>query len=129
LCGGEAYIRIERPLGSRELGIARVAGGGFAEGCMDVAKFGTCSKLNVGAVVALATRELAGEPLQIANDGVGPCARDLSAGYDGWNYAVGVHDWKNADRLIEKIAEVFDRYDLKGYVGVSVYAVPCGFAF
>jgi hypothetical protein len=119
----QAYIRIERLAGSRELGIAS-DGRGFYEGCMEPAKFMSCSKLNVGAVLELVRSELVGENFVRPSVGGGPCT-DVGGDYDGWKFAVGVHDWKNVDPLITKVAEVFDRYDLKGYVGVSVYGTPC----
>jgi hypothetical protein len=119
----EAYIRIERLAGSRELGTAN-DGGGFREGCTDPNKFTTCSKINVGAILDLARSELVNEHFVAPSVGAGPCS-DINAGYDGWNFAIGVHDWKNADRLITKVAEVFDRYDVRGYVGVSVYGTRC----
>jgi hypothetical protein len=126
--GTDAYIRIERLAGSRELGIARIQGGGFGEGCTDPAKFATCAKLNVGAVLSLVQANLAAEHVEAWGNGAGPCARDLSAGYDGWNFAIGVHDWKDLDRLVVKMTEVFDRYDIKGYVGVAVYSIVCASA-
>ena len=111
----EAYIRIERLAGSRQLATAS------REGCIEPAKFTTCSKLNVGAVLELVRTELVNEHFDRPNLGTTPCGGNP----DDWKFTIGVHDWKNVDRLIAKIGEVFDRYDLKGFVGVAVAGTPC----
>jgi hypothetical protein len=111
----QAYIRIERLAGTRELGTAS------REGCMESARFATCSKLNIGAVLELVRTELVREHFTRPSLGATPCGGDP----DAWRATIDVHDWNNVDRLITKVAEVFDRYDLKGYVGVAVSGTPC----
>lgn len=122
-CARGSYIRIERLAGSRKLATERLPNGGFGVGCMDLT---TCTgAVNVGAFLQQVGVELHREHVEAAGTGAGPCAPDLNAGYDGWNFATGVHDWKDADALVGKIAELMDRYDLAGYVGASIYALPC----
>jgi len=127
-CQRGSYIRIERASGARKLGIERVKGGGFGAGCTDLTKLAGCTSINVGAFLAQVDAELKSEGIDAAGQGAGPCAPDLDGDYSGWNMATGVHDWKDVDRLVAKIAELMDRYDLSGYVGASVYAIPCAFA-
>jgi hypothetical protein len=124
-CKQGSYIRIERLSGARRLGVAEVPHRGFSEGCSEVSKFATCSTINVGALLLEAATELRREGIPAAGDGAGPCAPDLDAGYDGWNFATGVHDWKHVDRVVAKITELMNRYDLAGYVGVAVRPTPC----
>jgi len=125
-CPDGSYIRIERATGTRRLGTARVGEGGFAEGCMDLADPAACKDvINPAALLRQAGLELQSEHIETAGLGAGPCASDMNGDYSTWNFATGVHDWKNADRLIAKITELMDRYDVRGYVGASVYTIPC----
>lgn len=124
-CRGSSYIRIERATGKRRLGIERIAGGGFGAGCMDLTKLDGCASINVGAFLAQVDLELKREGIETAGNGAGPCAPNLDGDYEGWNMATGVHDWKDVDRLVAKIAELMERYDLSGYIGASVYTIEC----
>lgn len=125
ICKAGAYIRVERLSGSHKLGTARVGDGGFREGCMDLSNPAACPTINYSAVVREVARELHAEGVESGGEGAGPCAPDLAAGYSGWNMSTGVHAWSDTDRLVAKIAEVMDRYDIAGYLGASVYTIPC----
>ena len=125
-CPAGSYIRIERMSGTRVVGTGRMPGGGFAEGCTDLSDPVACKDaINAAALLQQAGLELQREHIETASLGAGPCAPDTNGDYSGWNFATGVHDWKHVDRLIAKIAELMDRYDVRGYVGASVYTIPC----
>jgi hypothetical protein len=124
-CAAGSYIRIERLAGTRKLGTAQVQDGSFREGCLDLANPAACSTINFEALFGQAMTELQHEGITTAGNGAGPCASNLDGGYAGWNMAIGVHDWRDADRLVAKLTELMDRYDVAGYLGASIYTIPC----
>ncbi|MBL0217248.1 MAG: hypothetical protein IPQ07_25645 [Myxococcales bacterium] len=127
----EAYIRIERAAGSRKLGTGRGKGGGFDEGCMtlpaDPADPAQCPVINAGAVMTAAHYELEKRHLVAPGVGLGPCG-DLNGDYAAWHMAVGVHDWNDTATAIRIVTELFERYDVAGFVGVAVRGIPCAIA-
>ncbi|MFT3700125.1 MAG: hypothetical protein QM831_43670 [Kofleriaceae bacterium] len=127
-CEAGTYIRIERLSGTSTLGSFSKLGSGLDQGCMDLADWNACKvSINVGALLMQVNAELKRDKIETANTGAGPCSTDLNT-YAGWNFSTGVHDWKDADKLVGKITELMDRYDIVGYTGASVYAIPCGVA-
>ena len=125
-CSDGSYIRIERGTGARQLATGRGPTGGFDQGCMELAATAACQELvNPAALLRQVQVELASASVETAGLGMGPCAVSTANDYGTWNFATGVHDWKDADRLVAKITEVMDRFDIRGYVGASVYSIPC----
>jgi hypothetical protein len=127
----EAYIKIERAAGARRLGIARSSSGGFSEGCMtlpaDPADPTECPVISASAILTAAHHELDRRKLGANGTGLGPCG-DANGDYAAWNMAAGVIDWKNAEMAVRIVAELLDRYDVSGYVGVAVVGIVCGVA-
>ncbi|CAN5694698.1 hypothetical protein BH11MYX3_BH11MYX3_20320 [soil metagenome] len=126
--GSEAYIRVERSAGARKLGTGRGKGGGFDEGCQtlpaDPGDATQCPVINAGAILMAAHAELEKRSIVSVGVGLGPCG-DVQADYDGWNMAAGVHDWKDAEQLVRIVAELLERYDAVGHVGVAVRGIHC----
>lgn len=122
----EAYIRIERTIGARQIGKARNRGGGFDEGCMKLpADAAECPVVNAAPLFAAA-----GAKLQAANvkgaggSGLGPCG-DIQGDYDAWNFSVGVVSWRDAATAVGAVAEQLAAHDVRGYLGVAIRAIPC----
>jgi hypothetical protein len=124
-CNGESYIRIERLAGARPLDTRRGRGGGFNQGCLDVTNPEACLSLNANAVMTKVLVDQRAGHLEITGDGAGPCHGNIEDGYDAWNMAIAVHDWKDADRLVWAMMAELDRDDAKGYVGVAITAIHC----
>jgi hypothetical protein len=125
----EAYIRVERHVGTRRLGTARLAGGGFAEGCMklpdDPRDETQCPVLNPAPLLAAAGARLQAAQVKGAGgSGLGPCG-DIHGDYDAWNFSVGVVAWRDAAAAIDTVAGLLAEYDVRGHVGVAIRAIPC----
>ncbi len=134
LCEDEtAYIRVERTVGARTLGIGRGSGnrGGFREGCMemptDIDNVDICPSINVFTVMHVAADKMRREGIDVNGTGLGPCG-DVAGDYHKWNASVGVTDWADAARAAGILGDIFTRYDLRGYAGIAVRGVACGVA-
>jgi hypothetical protein len=125
---GEAYLRIERTVGSRRLGTGRERGGGFRDGCTTLPadpKDGSCPVIDAGTILLAAAAELGRRNIQIVGQGLGPCGV-VQGDYDAWNMSIGVNAWSEAEPAVRIVAELLERYDLAGYTGVAVRGIPCG---
>jgi hypothetical protein len=122
-----AYLRVERSVGARALGMERAhpTRGGFGRGCAELPRDATsCPEINVTAVLHEAARRLRREGIAVNGAGVGPCG--VVGTYDVVNLSVGVMDWKDAGPAVAILGEVLAEYDLRGYAGVGVVGPMCG---
>ncbi|MDB4960487.1 MAG: hypothetical protein JWP01_486 [Myxococcales bacterium] len=124
---GEAYLRVERAVGSRKLGTGREGSGGFREGCTRLPadpKDGSCPVIDAGTLLTAATAELRKRNIEIVGQGLGPCG-EIKGDYAAWNMSIGVHAWSEAEPAVRVVAELLERYDLAGYTGVAVRGIQC----
>jgi hypothetical protein len=120
-----AYIRIERKSGARKLGIAKAENGGFSEGCMEPPAPGEdCRVLNFSVPLIAAEEALALRGITTMGHGEGPCA-DIQGAFAAWNMSLRVASWTEAATALRQVADEMKRYDVTGYVGVSVMGNPC----
>lgn len=122
-----AYIRLEKAQGARRLGTARSPSGGFREGCLDLpgdpADLSQCPVLNFRPLLKAAFDELKERGVSVNGIGVGPCG--VIGDYEELNESVGVVGWEDADAAVQLVAELLERYAVKGYVGVMVVGIRC----
>lgn len=126
-CEGEqgAYIRIERTSGSRKIGIARGASGGFDEGCLKPpASAKDCPILNWEVPTLAAEQVLESQAIATRGHGAGPCA-DLEGPFAAWNASILLTSWSDAAMVLRLLADQMKKYDVAGYLGVSVVRKPC----
>ena len=126
-CDGDngAYIRIERTSGARKLGIAKQESGAFGEGCMEPpAPNEHCRILNFSVPMIAAEEALRLQGINERGHGEGPCA-NIQGDFAAWNMALRVTSWTEAATAVRVVAEQMKRYDVAGYLGVSVKGNPC----
>ena len=124
-----AYIRIERASGTRRIGTTLGTHSESEEGCTelpDVAEDPSqCPIIEHGAILRTAFNEMQARGLEPNGAGAGSCADTTMNDYESWNMSVGVVSWTNAEGAVNVIAELLEKYDLSGFVGVSVTGIDC----
>lgn len=128
--GKRAYIRVERLHGGRRLG-TRVPRPhmGFREGCMEkparIDDTTDCPVLNFAVPAGEVREELRRRGANSGGPGLGPCGDVHSDEYSAWNMSVSVMSWSDAEAAVQLMAQALDRYDVAGYVGISVVGPTC----
>lgn len=120
-----AYIRVARTSGARRLGIARLESGAFSEGCLEPpAPDEDCRVLNFSVPMIAAEEALELQGVAVKGHGPGPCA-DIQGPFAAWNMSIRVTSWTEAATAVRLVADEMKRYDVAGYLGVSVKGDPC----
>jgi hypothetical protein len=128
-CDAGAYVRVERTIGARRVGTARRHDGGFAEGCAslpaDPRDPTQGPVLNPGAILGAVAADLRAAHVEVTRGGgLGPCG-DSRGDYAAWNFAVAVRSWADLATAQRALADVLERYDVRGFLGVGVAGVAC----
>lgn len=130
-CKGErAYIRIERPHGKRRLGTGVPKPGmGFREGCMQrpvrLDDATDCPVLNFAVPAGEVREQLRSRGANAGGPGLGACGDIRTRDYVGWNVSISVMAWSDVQDAVQLMAEALDRYDVAGYIGISVVGPIC----
>ena len=71
-----------------------------------------------------AEQALERQGITVKGHGAGPCA-DIRGAFAAWNMSIRVTSWTEAATAVRLVADQMKRYDVAGYLGVSVRGNPC----
>jgi hypothetical protein len=83
-----------------------------------------CAVLNWEVPSLAAQEALEQQGITTKGHGVGPCG-DIEGAFAAWNMSIRVTSWTDAATALRLVAAQMERYDVAGYLGVSVRGNPC----
>lgn len=125
----EGYIYVERAQGKRVVGRAGQPGVPMT-GCPELPAapqdLTQCPVVAPYAIAKQAFDQLQSQGVLVNGIGEGPCI-DEAAAPDNRHFSMGVVNWGDAQAAVNLVAQLFERYDLKGGVGVAVRGIGCAY--